>query len=210
VTNVYSGVKQQHPEQPRRSLRAAQKQLTQEILIEAARAAFEEHGFIGATVEDVVHRAGTSRRTFYLHFDSKAAILEAVLKNLQTREGWQALLAELAAIQPTVDALQVWFEHYADFYLQNRALLGAIHQAQAIDPTFTNVMVADIRRQVELWSSIGFVNNPDSEDLYLATMMSFAMTEQIMYLWLIHGIDVDRTKITRALAEQYHATIHGK
>jgi AcrR family transcriptional regulator len=203
-------VKQPRAEQPRRSLRAAQKQLTQEILIDAARAAFEEHGFVGATVEDVVHRAGTSRRTFYLHFDSKAAILEAVLKQLQTREGWQALLAELAGIQPTVDGLQVWFEHYADFYLDNRALLSAIHQAQAIDPTFTNVMVADIRRQVELWASIGFVKNPDSEDLYLATIMSFAMTEQIMYLWLIHGIDVDRAKITRALAEQYHATIHGK
>jgi AcrR family transcriptional regulator len=194
--------------QPRRSLRQAQKQLTHEILIDAAKAAFEERGFVSATIDDVVHRAGTSRRTFYLYFDSKAAVLEAVLKKLQMREDWQALLAELTAIKPTVDALQVWFEHYADFYVKNRALLRAIHQAQAIDPTFTNVMVADIRRHVELWASIGFVKDPDSEDLYLATIMSFAMTEQIMYLWLVHGLDVDRRKVTRALAEQYCATIH--
>src|SRR5258705_13545070 len=100
--------------EPRRSLREAQKELTRETLVDAALRAFEQ-GYVNVTVDDIVRRAGAGRGTFYLYFDSKAAVFQAVLQKLGIREQYQDLFARLAAIQtPSVDALQAWFEEYAD------------------------------------------------------------------------------------------------
>ena len=43
------------------SLREKQKALTREMLVDAAYAAFEEKGYVDATVDDIVRRASASR-----------------------------------------------------------------------------------------------------------------------------------------------------
>ena len=91
--------------QPLQSLREARKELTRDALLDAAHAAFEDNGYVTVTIDDIVRRAGAGRGTFYLYFDSKAAIFQAVLEKTGIREQYQALLARLAAIEdPTTDA----------------------------------------------------------------------------------------------------------
>jgi AcrR family transcriptional regulator len=193
-----------------RTLRQAQKMLTIETLVTAAQGAFEEKGYLEVTVDDIAQRAGTSRPTFYAYFESKAHALEAVLRKLQLREEYRLLLEQFSALEePSVDALQAWFEGYVDFYEKNLRIHQAIHQAQVVEPAFADALVGQLNEFIDLWASLGFVDDPDSEDLRLAALMMFALANQFMYMWLVQGLEVDRNKATRALAESLHATLRG-
>ena len=195
---------------PRRSLREARKELTREALLDAARAAFEENGYVTVTVDDIVRRAGAGRGTFYLYFDSKAAVFQAVLEKLGIREQYQALLARLAAIEaPDVGALEAWFGEYADLYLKNRAFHRAFHQAQAVEPAFTDIVLQYLAEAVSQWPLPAFAPDADSEELRLTALANYVMAEGIMHLWLVHGLQIDRAKTLRVLAEQLYAALHG-
>lgn len=52
---------------------------TAQLLREAARRAFDRHGFADTRVEDIVAEAGVSHGTFYTYYDNKAHVLDALL-----------------------------------------------------------------------------------------------------------------------------------
>ena len=54
-------------------------------LIEAAKAVFEEDGFLEARITDIAERAGLSHGSFYHYFDSKEAVLREVAAALDDR-----------------------------------------------------------------------------------------------------------------------------
>lgn len=120
------------PAAARPTLREEQRQLTRSRIAEAALATFCEKGYIATTVEDVVARAGTSRATFYQHFENKHAALELATGGVETwsfatydllREG------ELTRARVTAMVTEV-FRHWAD----NTALLRVLLEAEAVEP----------------------------------------------------------------------------
>ncbi|MCM2288276.1 MAG: TetR/AcrR family transcriptional regulator [Sulfuritalea sp.] len=62
-----------HPRQRRKQARPAE-------LMAAALELFVEKGFVGTRLEDVATRAGVSKGTLYLYFDSKEALFKAVIQ----------------------------------------------------------------------------------------------------------------------------------
>lgn len=54
-------------------------------ILDAALAAFAELGFAGARIEDVAVRAGLSKGALYLYFESKEALLKALVRRLADR-----------------------------------------------------------------------------------------------------------------------------
>lgn len=50
-------------------------------IVAAALATFAEHGFAAARLEDVAARAGVSKGTIYLYFETKEALFEAVIRD---------------------------------------------------------------------------------------------------------------------------------
>ena len=58
------------------------KQARPEEIIEAALALFTEKGYAATRLDDVAKRAGISKGTLYLYFDSKEAIFRAVVETL--------------------------------------------------------------------------------------------------------------------------------
>src|SRR5262249_23956569 len=83
--------------------RPAKENRSRDILA-AARAVFAEKSFAAARLDDIAARAGVSKGTLYLYFDSKEALFEAllcaaVLPNLERLEGlvtaWNASSAAL-------------------------------------------------------------------------------------------------------------------
>src|SRR6201992_1452694 len=63
-----------------RELRA-QGRATVKRLLDAGMIEFEERGFHGVRVDDVVRRAGISHGTFYLYFSNKEDLFKAMLKD---------------------------------------------------------------------------------------------------------------------------------
>jgi AcrR family transcriptional regulator len=50
-------------------------------IIAAALESFTEHGFAATKLEDVAHRAGVTKGTMYLYFESKDALFKAVVRD---------------------------------------------------------------------------------------------------------------------------------
>lgn len=64
--------------------RKSRQQRRRELLL-AARDVFVEKGFQAATVDDIVAKAGVARGTFYLYFDDKSAVFEALVDDFLQR-----------------------------------------------------------------------------------------------------------------------------
>jgi AcrR family transcriptional regulator len=54
-------------------------------LLDAARDVFVEKGFAAASVDDIALRAGVARGTFYLYFQDKRAVFEALVDDFLSR-----------------------------------------------------------------------------------------------------------------------------
>jgi AcrR family transcriptional regulator len=187
------------------SLREAQREFTRNRLIAAAKAAFEEKGYVDVTIEDIVDPAGASRATFYLYFPSKVAILQAIMGELDA-EGTGILAIFEANPDTTVDGLLAWLRKSVQFYEDHKLLFRALYQAQIVEPEYANWMELNVERFVGLWARLGLVPDASDEDLRVAATLFFAQCERTLYLLIIQGIEVNRDKVLRAIAESWHHT----
>ena len=102
-------------------------------LLEAGLAEFEESGFQGARVEDIVRRAKTSHGTFYLYFANKDDLFRTLL---------QDALHDMAVITdefPIVTsneagraALRKWVQSFCDIYAAHATVIRILSQAEVV------------------------------------------------------------------------------
>ena len=71
-------------DQPPRSLRARQALATRRLIVEAAAAVFEQHGYRGARMEDIAAAAGVAYPTVYKAFSNKRTLLAAAVQRAMT------------------------------------------------------------------------------------------------------------------------------
>ena len=99
-------------------------------LIACAQRLFYSKGYEGTSVNDIVNEVGVAKGTFYYYFDSKQAVLEALVDGLtaQSLAVYEAIVADdaLSAIQKWTQAVQVvgnWkIERRAELLILARAL----------------------------------------------------------------------------------------
>ena len=97
-------------------------QRNRERLIEAAKLAFSDTG-PGVSLEEIARRAGVGIGTFYRHFPSRDAIVEAVYR----REVEQLASAAdhlLASLTPG-EALRQWMRLFVDYIATKKVILAA-------------------------------------------------------------------------------------
>lgn len=86
-----------------------ERQRIREDLCRGARRAFAREGYTGATVEGIAHAAGVGKGTFYLFYESKAALFVEVAAQLE-EELRAKLLVEMNQPFPTAqDRLEHFF-----------------------------------------------------------------------------------------------------
>ena len=99
--------------QIRPSLRDKQKELTLQLLRQAARGAFYSRPYEEVSMEDIAREAGVSRGTVYLHFSGKLDVLNDLLRDdLADQMGVYDELAE--ARRTTVGQMREWLQHFHD------------------------------------------------------------------------------------------------
>src|SRR6516164_4168741 len=118
----------------RTGLRAAQRRFTRQHILEAATDVFVQRGYIAATVEDIIERAGTSRRTFYAHFRSKADVLVELGRGLlpEIKANYSRLDAALQTESP--EPLRDWFLTIIDWAARYGGLVPVWQEAAAVEP----------------------------------------------------------------------------
>jgi len=98
-------------------------------LVEAAAKVFERKGYSKATVSEIVKEAGVAQGTFYIYFDSKEAVLDAVAEHIL--RDIIAMLAAISekdetAVEKVRELLQAWF----DLGTTPGPLLEELHDSQ--------------------------------------------------------------------------------
>jgi AcrR family transcriptional regulator len=108
-----------------RELRAQGRETVRRLL-EAGMVEFEDRGFHGVRVDDVVRRAGISHGTFYLYFSNKEDLFKALA--LDAAAEMESLAASLGPITPDEegrDAIREWVTRFVDIYDSHGSVIRA-------------------------------------------------------------------------------------
>jgi AcrR family transcriptional regulator len=159
-------------------------------ILGSARTLFAERGFAACRVADVARRAGMSPANVYWHFDSKEAVLQAILADgLASREEMTAGVA--ADYGPARRKLEILVERTLAFYEANAefaVILGGLwgeggreHVASlGLDlPEIERRSRSNLRRVFAEARSEGAVGNADPDllvTLFLAFFDGFVIT----------------------------------
>jgi AcrR family transcriptional regulator len=116
---------------------AKREERRQQILV-CARDAFAEHGYQAVTVDDVVARAKIARGTFYLYFDDKRAVLDALVDEFLRRIGGCIVGIDIGhASDSPREQLRQNVERITRMALADPAMVKvALRDATGLDPTF--------------------------------------------------------------------------
>jgi AcrR family transcriptional regulator len=126
------------PDQPTSTAKSRRRRA--ELLV-AARQAFEERGYVDASVSDIVRIAGGSRASFYSYFNSK----DDALRVLVTELSEDLFVAATRPVEPAstpFENLVVTIRQFMHAYRDRAPLLLILDQATSVDETFLEVRLA--------------------------------------------------------------------
>jgi AcrR family transcriptional regulator len=115
-----------------RELRA-QGRATVKRLLDAGMIEFEERGFHGVRVDDVVRRAGISHGTFYLYFANKEDLFKALLRDaLHDMEVIAGDFPVVTRDEAGITVLRRWVRQFFDVYADHATVIRILSQADLV------------------------------------------------------------------------------
>ena len=171
------------------SLREAQKALTRSRIIDAARTAFEQKGYAGASIGLITRQAAINRATFYLHFPDKAAVFREVvaLDRMRTDEYWRDLNATL--MKGTREAFEDWIEGLTHWARDNASLMASKHEAMASDPEFAKEFQPRYDRLAnQITEYLATFPARDRGDQKIRVQMLVVMLDQMFFHAFVQGV----------------------
>ncbi|MDO7788292.1 TetR/AcrR family transcriptional regulator [Desulforamulus aquiferis] len=122
--------------------RKLQATKTKRKIFEAASQLVEEHGIENVSVDSIVEAAGVSKGAFYVHYESKDALIAALVNaytNIADMD-YKSFLISLSDRQSSLDILLLFAERISDFIefnigLENMRVLYKAHITKTIDTT---------------------------------------------------------------------------
>lgn len=189
---------------PKLTMRDRHRIMTRDHILAAALEAFAERGYVAVTIDDIVRRAGIGRATFYLHFDSKAAVLRELRNTRMTV--WAQQDAPRGG-RSGRSSIRAFFEKVVDFYTSAPELYTALHQARAADPEFAAAHRATMEANVTDWVRTDAMPGATEPQLRLAIAMMYTMVDSFMHLWLVDGWTLERDAAIDAMTDALYATM---
>lgn len=165
------------------------KQERRRQILSAAKAVFAEAGYHGASIHAIIERAQIARGTFYLYFESKAAVFDSILDVAMTdlRARMHRIEVEDPAAPPPQVQLRVQVVATLEYILNDRPLatllLSAGHTpdvdaSERLDLFFAEVRDL-LRRALETGMEIGLVRRCHPE---LVASAMLGMTRGVIEL----------------------------
>lgn len=187
---------------PKLTMRDRHRLMTRDHILAAALEAFAERGYVAVTIDDIVRRAGIGRATFYLHFDSKAAVLR------ELRDTRMAVWTQADAPRKgSRSSIRAFFEKVVDFYTCAPQLYQALHQARAADPEFAAAHRATMEANVTEWVRADAMPGATEAEIRTAIAMMYTMVDSFMHLWQADGWPLQREAAIEAMTDALFATM---
>jgi AcrR family transcriptional regulator len=144
---------------------------TRERLIEAGLDLFYKHGFHAVGLDQIIQKVGTTKTTFYRHFESKEDLALACVqaRDASWRERFPRLLRERAGDDPIAQLYEVfdlWRDWFSNIHFNGCLFIHACSEFPSpYDPCHVaargNInalrdIIADLARQADLEDPEGF------------------------------------------------------
>jgi AcrR family transcriptional regulator len=181
-----------------RSRKGAQ---TRTRLLEAAKAVFEDDGFLEARISDIAERAGLSHGSFYHYFDSKEQIFREVARAVEDElvAPVDAVIFDSESHATPRERIREGIRRHLVSYRKEARMMGVIEQVSRYDDDVRTIVndlryttdgqIADSIRQLQLR---GLVD--EKLDPKFAVSALGAMTSRFAEMWLVedsHEYDFD-------------------
>ncbi len=116
-----------------RTLDPAAHAFRRDAFVDSAQRIITSRGYEKVSIQDVLDDLGASKGAFYHYFDSKAALLDAVIERMV--EGMKALMAPIGAdpTLPALDKLRVLFGSLAQWKWERSDLVFALLRVWTAD-----------------------------------------------------------------------------
>ena len=106
---------------------------TRRKLLDAAERVFAEVGYVDASIVKLTETAGVGQGTFYLYFDSKRAVFDELVRDLNRRVR-HAMKEASSQGETRLEAELLGFRAYFRFTSEHPALYRIIRQAEFVSP----------------------------------------------------------------------------
>ena len=108
-------------------------QRTRRRLLEAAEQVFADLGYHEASIVKITERAAVALGTFYLYFDSKQAIFDELVLDLNSRVR-HSMSEAMAGASDRIEAERLGFEGFFRFTAEHPALYRVVREAEFVSP----------------------------------------------------------------------------
>lgn len=177
--------------------------------MQAAREMFHDKNYVVATVDDIAARARVGRATFYVHFESKEAVLMEILREDLRRQ--DALFRRLArSPELNEEALAEWINLHVKGFASRRASVLLFSVIMGLNPEFVSIFN---RKREELFAILGatipafaFVEgdaSPETAQRRVEAHLLFFQLSQTSFHLAVQGWQVDADLAVRVLAGNF-------
>ncbi len=176
----------------------------------AAKEAFDELGWSGTRVEDVVRRAGVSHGTFYTYYENKAALLADLVEVSQA--DITALASEPWGSSDVRGALEAVIGGFLDRYARDVVVMRVWLEAARDERTFADLYLASralfVDRVAENVSALVQASGRSGPPPTTIASTLVAMVEHIAYCWLVLGEQHERSDVLDSVVTVWGSTLN--
>ena len=160
---------------------------TRRRILDAAEQVFGELGYHDASIVKLTEAAGVAQGTFYLYFDSKKAVFDELVRDLNRRVR-HAMKEGSSRGKSRLESELLGFEAYFRFTSEHPALYRIIRQAEFVSPEMLRYhydrLSAGYIEALRAASDSGEIGEMDAEVAAYALM---GLGEMIGMRWILWG-----------------------
>lgn len=172
---------------------------------------FDERGYGGARVDDIVRRAGTSHGTFYLYFSNKEDLFNTLISGVT--DEMRELAVQLPSVSPGrrgYDDLRDWVGRFYDLYAHYYPVIRAWSEMNVGNRQLATKGAFVLRRFInELVARVREIEPTPVSDPETAAMAMLSMVERATFYALVGLVPVERETLLDHLASILHVGLFG-
>ncbi|NYI80050.1 TetR/AcrR family transcriptional regulator [Nocardioides panzhihuensis] len=179
------------------NLRAAQRAMTRQLLLDAAMDRFVASGYAATTIDEIASAAGTTRVTFYAYFGSKSEVIKALIAERLEDELAQLRSPQIAdaVAAGTREQLGAWIRQAVAQWPRARPIVTIARAAQAVDPDLTHFVDAWTDETIEdVSAGLDKAGRFDADSRRLRGALAVGQLDYLFQRWAdgFWGVEQDR------------------